>query len=947
MFVQNFGAVNIPKKRKDKLTKKERIAARIQKEDETKSKSNPKPVEAVSAELLSFRTIREGMIILGCVKAVNPTSIEVALPGRMNGTIKVSSISKTYLALAQQYIENESEDAKEDTEDEYQPLANLFQIGQVVCVKVVKIDTSKENKIDIELSMRPEDVQANFQHQAVSTSLSMYVAIEERQEHGFVVETGVSKLRGFLPETNSDLKVGAVYFCRIKNATNDANASTATFELADTSKMKITQFKEPNVNHILPGIMVSFKVTKVMKDGLQGTIFDENLIGYINEHQLGFANKMPRVAKSFEIGSNIKARVLYVNPLTKIVYLSLNLQKQFKVRADDGDKQQKIYAAGTLIEKAVVSHTGTGGIVLKLPEAKGIISLRSLKGPMKANFDMEALLSKYEAGSVHKIRVLHYDPIDLLHVCSVDAKIINEKYFSCNDVQTGDFVTVTIARKINDGRHAITLGRIKGFIHPIYLSKATSADRLQPGRKFKCRVLCKNQTKDEIFVTNLKEYMDPASAIATAKTNLSMDSVFIGVVKGCLSDGWRIEFCDYLNGMLYRNQLTANELSTAQRFFVGQVIKVTIKHVRNEDNKKRITVGLADYSADVGVVHQGKISAIQPTGFDVAFLDQKLIGFVPIMYLSDFPSLVHALHRVYQCNDDIEAVGVAQNCYSTRDATDASGNRIVVKKFSEVQVGDVIPAFIKNVVNELIDVHCQIKDFRTTVAVHLNMFVENYAKAGNVTLLPDQKVFVRILAKNNLLKTLTCSARLDDVWPGSFKHTVQMMRTFFKDLAEIEKRTDAKKPIKTYRVGQVVKGVPVESDRVDSNKHPLRTFALDGGVKVYVTKSNDATQKKNTTHKILIVWIDYANGALYGTMLPKYLERCATEQDEESAAQQLLAHRGFKANILLILDDIIIAYPNKWTNRFVYIPTRVHYNDFQPVVTKGKISADTFSVLFS
>lgn len=899
----------------------------MEKQDEVKTK--PKLIEAVSAELLSFHTLREGMIILGCVKAIHPTSIEVSLPGRMNGIVNVSSISQKYLSIAQNFIENQADD------DEYKPLASIFQMGQVVCVKVIKIDTTKTNKILIDLSMQPKDIQADFQHQTVSPNLIMCVAIAECQEHGYVIETGVSNLRGFLPETKADLMIGGVYFCRVKNATNKPSASTATFELANETKTRLVQFKEPNVNYILPGLIVDFKITKVLKDGLQGTIFNGSMVAYINEHQLGFTDrKIAREPKNFEIGAKITARVLYIMPLTKIVYLSLNLQNQFSVKEGNESNQQQIISIGTIIEKAIVSHIGTGGIVLKLPNAKGIISLRSLKRNIKANFDMETLLSKYQANSVHKVRVLHYDPIDLLHICSVDPKIINEKYFSCNDVSTGDVVIAKIQRKLNDGRYAISVGQIKGYIHPTYLSKTTSAQKLELNRRLKCRVLCKNQVKDEIFLTNLKDYMDELAPIVTAKTNLSPGSVFIGVVKRSISDGWLIEFFDYLVGMIYKKQLTINEQSTAERFYTGQIVRVVIKHVRIEANKKHITLGLGDYLTDIGTVDSGKISAIQSTGLDVAFLKKNINGFVPMMYLSDFPSLVHALHRTYQRHDDIEAIGVAQNCYSIRDVKDISGEAVVVKKFNDIQVGDIIPAFIRNVSDEIIEVQCLMKDFRSTVQIHLNMFVENYGKADDVTLLSDQKLYVRILARNKTMKTLTCSARLNDVWPGNFEHTVQMVRRYFNDIDKIQKRTK-NCSIKAYQIGQIVEGAITNSDRTDSHGHTLRTFLLDGEVKLYVTKSNDATKKGDKKRKILIVWIDYSNEIIYGTMLPKYLERAEIKREEEEAAEQLLTHRGFKANVLLNLDDVIIAYPTKWTNRFVYIPTRVHYNDFQPVVAKG------------
>lgn len=894
------------------------------------------------------------MTILGCVRSIHSTSIEIALPGRMNGTVNVASISQTHLSIAQRFVDNEQdESSKTETDTEYKPLNELFRIGQVVCVKVIKIDTTKFNRIIIELSMQPKDILMDYQHQHVKKDMILSVAIAERQEYGFVIETGINNLRGFLPDKEvgeNRLFVGNVYFCRVKAISTTSTASTATFTLTNDSNARIAKFREPNVNYILPVSVVQFTITKILKDGLQGTIFDGALVAYINEHQLGFSEKnQSREATDFKVGSCLKARVLYTMPLTKIVYLSLNLQEQFGVDADANPNDAKPYqilAAGTVVESAKVSHIGTGGIILKMPKAKGIVSLRSIKADYKSNFDSETILSKFQKDTFHKVRILHYDPIDLLHVCSVDAKIISEKYFTSNDIDVGELINVKIQRKLKDGRYAFALGKVNGFIHPFYMSKITLAKQLKPNQMLRCRVLCKNQQKSEIFVTNHKEYMDENAAILTAKTPLQIDLKCLGLIKKCLSDGWLIEFFDYITGMIYRNQLTISELSTAERFYEGQIIKVVIKHIRKDDDGKRqIALGLADFQTDIGTIHSGKVTAIQPTGIDVAFLTGNVNGFVPIMYLSDFPSLVHTLHSVYQCNDDVKAIGVAQNCYSIRDVVNIFNEPVTIPKFHDLKVGDIIPAFIKNVNDGVIDVHCFVKDVKSTVPIHLKMFVETYEKAGDVTLVPDQKIFVKILSKNVAFKSLTLSAKLSDVWNGDFRQTVCIQRKYFDDLNRIGERLKGDS-LKKYRIGEIVEGVHTKSDRVPG-ANQLRMFLINGTDKVYVTQKNDAFQRKGRDEKfeILIIWIDYANDCMYGTMVKKYLERIKSEQCENEAAQQLLSHPGFKANVLLVLDDVIVAYPTKWTNRFVYIPTRFHYNDFQSVVSKAVKEGDQINLI--
>lgn len=61
--------------------------------------------------------------------------------------------------------------------------------------------------------------------------------------------------------------------------------------------------------------------------------------------------------------------------------------------------------------------------------------------------------------------------------------------------------------------------------------------KLQPGRMMKCRILCKNEAKDEIFATNLKEYMAYDVELLTADDILSYDGIFLGMIEQCLRDG--------------------------------------------------------------------------------------------------------------------------------------------------------------------------------------------------------------------------------------------------------------------------------------------------------------------------------------------------------------------------------------------------------------------------
>lgn len=904
---------------------------------------------------------------MGCIRSIDPTFLTISLPGRINGKVAVTAITQSYLNIVSQYVNDEgNKDSTEDNNDnqtdkketDYLPLDQLFSVGQVVCVKVLKVEVDKASRINVDLTMQPQEIHSDYQHNAVKKNMVLFVGIAEREEHGFVIETGIKKLRAFLPDKNLNAEdrdsvlVGGVQFCRVENIKISKAASTAQFSLAKDVKTRTVEHgNDINVNYILPGTITKFRVTKILKNGLQGNIFDDALNGYINEHQLGCdETKAQRFIhpKNFNINDVLTARVLYVMPLTKLVYLSLNLQRKFAACHQEDSK--KILPLGTIIEDARVSHIGTGGIILKLKggKYKGIVSLRSIRLDMKSNFDNDVILDKYAKDSVHKVRVIYYDPIDLLHICSVDKKVINEKYFTSDDLNVGEIVTAVIKRKIQDGRHEVTIGALTGYIHPLYLAPTTPANKLEPGNKIRCRVVCKSSKKQEIYLTNHKELMADDAPILTSVENMKLHGTYLGCVRKCLPDGWLIEFFNYIRGMVFRKKLAPSEEQVADRLYVGQIAKFTIKYItKSAKEGMHMILGLGDFHVEVGQTLKGKITTIQPNGLDVAFDDKNVNGFVPIMYLSDFPSLVHALHTTYHCNDDVEAIGVSDNAYSIRDAKKpVIGESNKIKTLQKVNVGDVIPAFIKDVNDEIIEVSCLLKNFNKPIKIHLKMFVENYSSESNINLVPDQKIFVKILSKNVNEKTLTCSAKLHDVWQtNGLQVTAKILQRYFDDIDQIKQNLVVdKNPLLNYKIGDVVEG-EISSEPNDEIPESVRAstiLLLPGNVKGILTTANDDIKTKKKTertpgikHKILVIWIDYVNQVVYGTTKSRYFERLTNQYDEDNAPAQLSGRQGLKADVLLMLEDIVVLFPRKVTKKFIFVPTRLHYNDFQPVLANG------------
>lgn len=391
----------------------------------------------------------EGMIIMGCVTKIETTYLQISLPGRLTGQVNVKNISKSYVNVLNQMLNDI------DNVEGYKSLEEMFTLGQIVCVRVLDVKHGTgSNGFGIALSMNPADIQSEFHHKKIGKGMLLSVAVEGVEDHGYVIETGVKNLRGFLPIANSvtQLGVGEVVFCRVTEMKSANAASTAILSVVDGAAKKVKLLNEPNLTYILPTMIVKFKIKKVLDDGLQGSLMNDTFTAYINEHQFGTTSS----SRKFKENDEVDARVLYIMPITKLVYLSLNLGDSIAISGDES----KI---GAIIDKAKVARIGTGGLIFKLNEnAKGLVSLKSLRTGVQTNFDSDEVMQKFHKNSFHRVRIVAYDPMDSLYICSVNEKIIDEKFFSVEDVEVGDYVEARIIRQLKDEALQIKVGNIRG-----------------------------------------------------------------------------------------------------------------------------------------------------------------------------------------------------------------------------------------------------------------------------------------------------------------------------------------------------------------------------------------------------------------------------------------------------------------------------------------------------
>ena len=399
------------------------------------------------------------MIIMGLIKNVDQLYLGVSLPGRIIARISALDISDAYTKSMKEFLKNNAQS------EGYKSLQELYCENKIVYGRIKEVKRGANGETQVDMTLKPSEVHADLAHKNIKKGFVFSGAIEEVQEHGYIIESGIKGLRCFVPleKSTAGHAVGELVYLKVDKITTDTSVSTCICREIQAENLKIKDQSEPNLDYLLPSTIVNFQVNKVLKNGLQGSIMNETFTAYVNEHQLSDPLSLP---EDYEVNASCEARILYVMPLTKFVYLTLNLHNKNAIKTEDEEDETKKLPLkrGDVVENAKVHHLGTGGVILILNNKfKGIISFKTIKANYKGNYDQDELLSKYSQKSKHTVRIIDYDAMDSLYICTDDYIAVHEKYFSLDNVKPGDFVTAVVSEFYHKiGGYSLELGKLTG-----------------------------------------------------------------------------------------------------------------------------------------------------------------------------------------------------------------------------------------------------------------------------------------------------------------------------------------------------------------------------------------------------------------------------------------------------------------------------------------------------
>ncbi|RZC40160.1 RRP5 -like protein, partial [Asbolus verrucosus] len=575
--------------------------------------------------------VQSGMIVLSCIRHISNLALQIEFPGLTFGLVTINRISDSFTDMLKTKLQ-------ENIEESCNALKSIFKVGQLLPAKIMTVENTDKGR-QIQASVNPRDINADKTHNSFKKGTLIWANLISELDHGYELSVGVKNCRVFLPFKNTDAfkkyTVGELLYCVVHKAENSNIATTLTVSAKREHVDKI-QVKDDLSSHDLPpGTKIEVQIEVILRHGIKGRFLGNHWC-YLDETQMFSKINLAKVTE----GSTISAYVLFVEPVTKITYLTLHGLDSLPAPQHELGK----------IMSAEVVLNASRGIYLKLNEgASGFVANKRLLSalPKDAELDIvDAVRKKYPIGSRHSCRILDYNYMQQLYICTFERKLIKETIFSVKDLKLGQNVAVRVEEVVPNGL-IVKAGHVQGFVPNLHLSDVKYNNSIKGkysvGMTVNARVL--NITEEHNVIFTLKQGLVEAETCLSNIENASMNSQYVGFVVQTKISGALVAFYGDVKGWISNKLLNSGntERYTDPRdyFFIGQVVPVWVLGFRNDKLWLSLSCSqdIKRKKVKIGQNLSGTVTAVHSGGIDVEVGQHKIEATIPAAHLGDDPSL--------------------------------------------------------------------------------------------------------------------------------------------------------------------------------------------------------------------------------------------------------------------------------------------------------------------
>uniref|UniRef100_A0A8C0QYM2 Protein RRP5 homolog n=1 Tax=Canis lupus dingo TaxID=286419 RepID=A0A8C0QYM2_CANLU len=665
-------------------------------------------------EVLSVESLREGMRILGCVKEVHELELVISLPNGLQGFVQATEICDAYTEQLNEQV------AQEEPLKDLVCLSELFSPGMLVRCVVSSVGITESGKKSVKLSLNPKNVNEVLSAEALKPGMLLTGTVSSLEDHGYLVDIGVSGARAFLPlqkaqeyirqkNKGAKLKVGQYLNCIIEEVKGNGGVVGLSIGPSEVSAAIATEEQNWTLNNLLPGLVVKAQVQKVTPVGL--TL---NFLTFFSG-LVDFMHLDPKKAGTYFSNQAVRACVLCVHPRTRAVRLSLR-----PIFLQPGRSLTRLscqHLGAVLDDVPVQSFFSKAGATFRLKDGALAYARLSHLSDSKNIFNAEA----YKPGNIHKCRIIDYSQMDEMVLLSLRPSIIESQYFRYHDIKPGALVKGTVLTIEPYGMLVKVGEQIRGLIPPMHLADILIKNpekKYHIGDEVKCRVLLCDPEAKKLMMTLKKTLIEsklPAiTCYADAKPGLQTHGFILRVKDyGCI-----VKFYNDVQGLVPKHELSAEYVPDPERvFYTGQVVKVVVLNC--EPSKERMLLSfklLGDPKKEhtghsqkkrraisVGQLVDVKVLEKTKDGLEVSVLPHNIPAFLPTPHLSDHVANGPLLYHWLQAGDTLHRVlclsqseGRVLLCRKPALVSTVEGGQDP-KNFAEIHPGMLLIGFVKSI----------------------------------------------------------------------------------------------------------------------------------------------------------------------------------------------------------------------------------------------------------
>ncbi|BDA47226.1 probable protein RRP5 homolog [Coccomyxa sp. Obi] len=620
-------------------------------------------------ELLRFKSLSKGAKIWGTVAEVTHRELVISLPHGLKGHVPPNEASDVLAELlAKQERAGAAEGIKARKAADVPSLASLFRVGQLVQCSIVDLQDAtpstggKAGKKRIVLSLHVAKVNAGIGAAALVPGMHLPACVRSMEDHGFLLTTGVQGVTAFLERTNwlkacggeaRPLLPGTVLPVAVTAAARPGRPLVhISADPKTLAKGVVKEWEGLTIGSLLPGMLVNARVRSVLSDGLLVS-FLTYFNGTIDCFHLGQELPSSDWQKGYEAGARVRARIIYVDPVSKRVCLSL------LPHLVAGASSPPLPAINTLFEHSIVRRVDNAlGLLLELRSAEdnapteqdhgagspddtskgkkkkkkqkqtggdgakdGKAQPRAVAGyahiSAVSDTHIEKLDKVYKVGKKVAARVIGARPMDGLAVCSLKEAAVRAGTISYSDITPGSIVSGTVDNIEDFGLFVKLAPGVKALVPTMHMSDSGSERaraKFKEGQKVTGRVLEVDPAARRITLS-LKKLLvgEKLPPFASWQEAAQPGARAHGFVTGMQEYGVFVSFCNGVRGLAPTQQLGLEpNQDPAKHFPIGKTVKARVVSV--DEERQRLRLSFAPKTAADAAVAAGAdpLAGLQP-----------------------------------------------------------------------------------------------------------------------------------------------------------------------------------------------------------------------------------------------------------------------------------------------------------------------------------------------